>query len=142
MGMIRRMATLSAEDRQMHDGTPYKGSDYMQKISFILLARHGHAECIICMNDPYDTSYTRKDDERDLRVQGTPHLPNTYMKLSEAFPSAGAFRTLLCSVSNKGRLQNMIRTYLTDLAQSVDAEGDGSEEEEDEEGDCEFWFKG
>ena len=44
------------------------------------------------------------------------------MKLSDPFPSAGACKTLLCSVSNKGRLQKMICTYLTDLAQSVDAE--------------------
>ena len=46
-----------------------------------------------------------KDDERDLRVQGMPHVRNTYMKLSDPFPSAEAFKTLLCSVSNKGRLQ-------------------------------------
>lgn len=121
MGMIWRMATPSAEDRQTHDGTPYKWSDYMQKISSMLLS-HGHAERIICVNDPYDTPYTTKDDERDLRVQGSPHVPNTYMKLSDPFPSAGAFKTLLCSVSNKERLQKMICTYLTDLAQSVDAE--------------------
>ena len=72
MGMIRRMATPSEEDRQTHDVTPYKWLDYMQKISSILLARHGHAECIICVNDLYDTPHTRKDDERDLRVQGMP----------------------------------------------------------------------
>ena len=71
------MGTPSA-DRQTHHGTPYKWSDYMKKISFILLARHGHAESIICVNGPYDTLYTTKDDERDLRVQGTPHAPNTY----------------------------------------------------------------
>lgn len=85
MGMIWRMATPSAEDRQTHDGTPYKWSDYMQKISSMLLS-HGHAERIICVNDPYDTPYTTKDDERDLRVQGSPHVPNTYMKLSDPFP--------------------------------------------------------
>ena len=41
------------------------------------------------------------------------------MKLGDPFPSATAFKTLLCSVSNKGRL---ICSYLTDLAQNVDVE--------------------
>ena len=46
MGITWTMVTPSAEDRQTHDGTPYKWSDYMQKISSILLTRHGHAERI------------------------------------------------------------------------------------------------
>lgn len=44
------------------------------------------------------------------------------MKLGDPFPSAGAFKTLLCSFSNKGRLQKLIFSYLTELAQNVDAE--------------------
>lgn len=70
MGMIWRMATSSAEDRQMQDGTPYKWSDYVHKVSSIILARHGDADHIICVNDPYDAAYSTKDDEQDLRVQG------------------------------------------------------------------------
>ena len=38
------------------------------KVSSIILARHGNAHCIV--NDPYNTAYSTKDDERDLRVQG------------------------------------------------------------------------
>ena len=41
------------------------------------------------------------------------------MKLSDAFPSAQAFKTLLSS--NKRRLQKLICDYLTYLAQRVDA---------------------
>jgi len=44
------------------------------------------------------------------------------MKLAEHFPCASAFKTLLCSVSNNGRLQKLIFSYLIDLAQSVDAD--------------------
>ena len=44
------------------------------------------------------------------------------MKLIDPFPSAQAFKTLLCSDSNKGRLQKLICDYLTDLADSDDAE--------------------
>jgi hypothetical protein len=33
MGMIWRMATPTAEDRQTQDGNPYKWSDYVQKVS-------------------------------------------------------------------------------------------------------------
>ena len=58
MGMIWRMATPSAEDRQTQDGTPYKWSDYVHKVSSIILARHGDADRIICVNDPYDAAYS------------------------------------------------------------------------------------
>ena len=74
------------------------------------------------MNDPYNAPYSTKDNERDLRVQGKAHIPNAYMKLSDLFPSAQVFKTLLCSGSNKGRLKKVICDYLTDLAESVDAE--------------------
>ena len=77
---------------------------------------------ISCVNDPYDAANSTKDDERDLRAQGKAHIPNTYMKLDDPFPSARALTTLLCSVSNKGRLQKLICSYLNDIAQTVDAE--------------------
>ena len=44
------------------------------------------------------------------------HVPNIYMKFNDPFPSARAFKPLLCSTSNKGRL---ICKHLT---QSADAE--------------------
>ena len=72
--------------------------------------------------DMMDAAYSTKDDERDLRVQGKAHIPNTYMKMGDPFPSARAFKTLLCSNSNKGRLQKLICSYLTDLSQNVDVE--------------------
>ena len=44
------------------------------------------------------------------------------MKLNDMFPSSKAFKTLLTSVSNKGRLQKLICAYLTDLATTIEAE--------------------
>ena len=82
MGMIWRMATPSAEDRQTQDGTPYKWSEYVHKLASIILSRHGEAKPIICVNDPNDTAYSTKDDERDLSVQGKAHVPYTYLHLS------------------------------------------------------------
>ena len=76
------------------------------KMLSIILARHGDADRIICVNDPYDVAYSTKDDERDMRVQVKAHVPNSYMKLADSFP-ARAFKTLLCIVSNKGRLQKI-----------------------------------
>ena len=38
IGMIWRMATPSAEDRQTQDGTPYKWSDYVHKLASIILS--------------------------------------------------------------------------------------------------------
>ena len=93
IGVIWRMATPSAEDQQKHDGNPCKWSDYIQKVSSSII------------NDPYDKAYSTKDDERDLRIEGNVHFPNIYMKLDDPFPSDRAFKTMLCSVSNKGRLQ-------------------------------------
>ena len=93
-----------------------------KRLTSIVIARHVDAERIICVNDPYDTPYSTKDDERDLRVQGTAHIPNTYMKLSDTFPSAQTFKTLLCNNSNKRRLQKLICDYLADIAHSVDAQ--------------------
>ena len=124
MGMIWRMATPTAEDRQTQNGTPYKWSNYVHnhKVSSIILAHHGNAHRIVCVNDPYNTAYSTKDDERDLRVQGRAHVPNIYMKLGNPFSFAREFKTLLCSISNKGRLQKLICSYLTDLAQNVDPE--------------------
>ena len=57
-----------------------------------------------------------------MRVQGKAHVPNIYMKLADPFPCARAFRTLLCGVSNKGRLHKLTCCYLTYLAQGVDAD--------------------
>ena len=88
MGMIWRMATPTAEDCQTQDGTPYKWSDYAQKVSSIIFARHNNATRIICVNDPYDIAYSTKDDEREMRVQGRAHVPNIYMKFNDPFPSA------------------------------------------------------
>ena len=53
-------------------------SDYVQKISSIIF-RHNNATHITCVNDPYDTAYSTKDDKQDLRVQGRAHVPNIYM---------------------------------------------------------------
>ena len=121
MGMIWSVATSTAEDRQTPDDTPCKWSDCVHKVSSIIFARHGNADRIICVNDPYDAAYSTKDDERDLRVPGKAHVSNTYMKLADPSP-ARAFKSVRCIVSNNGRLQKLICSYLTDLAQSVDAE--------------------
>ena len=89
-------------------------------MSSIILARHGDADRIICVIDPYDAAYSTIDDERDLRVLGKAHVPNTYMNLAD--PSPVPERSKYCRVSNKGHLQTLICNYLTDLAQGVDAE--------------------
>ena len=86
MDMIWSMATPTVADRQTEDGTPNKWLDYVHKVSSIILARHGDADRIIYMIKPYDAAYSTKDDERDLRVQGKAHLPNTYMKLADLSP--------------------------------------------------------
>ena len=90
---------------------------------------HESAESIFCINDPYDAPHSAKDNEQDLQIQGNKHVPNIYMKLDDKFPSAGEFKTLLCSTGNKTRLQKLLFSYLTDLAQGLSIEivySDGS----------------
>ena len=99
------MATPSPEDRQMQDSIPNKWSDYVHNVTSIIFACHNNAHRIICMNDPY-TEISTKDDEQSLWVQGKVHIPNIYMRLDDSFPSAKAFKTMLCGISNKKRLQN------------------------------------
>ena len=53
MGMIWRVASPTAEDREKGDGTRYTWGDYAQKVCSIILARHVNATNIICVNDPY-----------------------------------------------------------------------------------------
>jgi hypothetical protein len=106
MGMLWRIAPPTAEDRQTQYGTPYKWSDYVHAVSSIILARHVNAERIICINDPYDAPYSNKDNERDMRVYGKVHIPNVYMKLIDPFPSAQAFKILLCSAAKRGGCKN------------------------------------
>ena len=61
IGIIWRMATLSAEDRQTQDGTSYKWSDYVHKLASIILSRHGEDKRIFCVNDPTRmTQYTQR----------------------------------------------------------------------------------
>ena len=40
------------------------------------------------MNDPYDAPYSTKDDERDQRIHGQVHIPNTYVELNDMLPSS------------------------------------------------------
>ena len=87
----------------------------------IIFARNANAHQIVCVNDPY-TDIATKDNERDLRVQGKTHVPNIYMEPNDPFPSATAFRTLLCGSSNKRRLQTLIGSNLADFARNMDVE--------------------
>lgn len=51
MGMIWRLASPTAEDREKGDGSPYARGNYTNKIVTMILARHVKASTIICIND-------------------------------------------------------------------------------------------
>ena len=111
MGMVWRLATPSAEDRQTYDCMPYKWSNYAHKVSSIILARHSEAHRIICVNDPYDFPHSTKEDERDLRRHGNPFVPNHYMKLDDPFPSDKAFKLLLAHQQPGPRFNKKMTSY-------------------------------
>ena len=68
--------------------------DFADKLVHFLLARHKHAEQIICVNDPYNLPYSIKDSERILRQENL-NIPNIYMKSGDVFPSCKDFHALL-----------------------------------------------
>ena len=120
MGMIWRLATPTAEERDKADGSSYTWSDYAGKVGNLITTRHATSTTIICINDPYDCAESIKDDERELRSQKQAHIPNVYIKAADKFPSANDFKTFLCSSGNKKRLQNLIKSHLTNIAQDLD----------------------
>ncbi len=122
MGMIWRLASPTAEDREKGDGPPYTWGNYINKIVTMILERHVNASTIICINDPYDCTVSIKDDERELRIQGQGHIPNVFMKSDDQFPSPRVFKTILCSAGNKKRLQAQIKIQLSEISQSITQE--------------------
>ncbi|XP_028404399.1 uncharacterized protein LOC114527028 [Dendronephthya gigantea] len=119
MGMIWRLATPTAEERDKADGSDYTWNDYANKVVNIIVTRHVASTTIICINDPYDRAESIKDDEHELRTQKQAYIPNVFIKLGDKFPSAKKFQTFLCSSGNKKRLQNLIKSYLSKVAQSL-----------------------
>ena len=86
--------------------------NFGKNVCYKILTRHSNAERIICVNDVYDTQHSIKDDERELRVQGMGHIPNEHFKPNDPFPSTSKFNKILCSKSNKIRLQKFSQNYL------------------------------
>ena len=119
MGMMWHLASPTAEERVKSDGSPYTWGDYTNKIGSVILARHVNATTIMCINDPYDYAECIKDDERELRIQGQGPIRNVYMKPADLFSTACNFKTILCSASNKKRLQAQIKAQLSELSRSI-----------------------
>lgn len=122
MGMVWRMAIPSSENRIRDDDGKLMWSDYAKNVSNIILNRHHNAERIICVNDVYDTQYSIKDDERQLRIQGMGHIPNEHFKFDNPFPSTAKFNSILCSKTNKFRLQKFLQRYITEKARDINIE--------------------
>ena len=110
VGLIWHLATPTPEDREKRDGTVFTWGDYIDTVICIVLNRHADAQCIIWVNDPYDLPYSIKDNEREMRSQGS--VPNVYMKMQDPFPSASDFKLLLSSSGNKMRIQALIKGEL------------------------------
>ena len=120
MGMIWSMATPTAEDRQTQDDTPYKWSDYVHKVSSIILARHGDTDRIIYVNDPYDAAYSTKDTSETSRCR-VRHVSTTPTWNWQTF-LCQSVQTAAVEGHQQGPAEKLICSYLTDLAQSVDIE--------------------
>ena len=72
MGLIWRLTNPTTEDREKGDCTKFTWADYAEKLVRSVLARHKHAERIICVNDSYDQKFSIKDSKRRLRQNKLP----------------------------------------------------------------------
>ena len=61
---------LSTEkyDRSPNSVDRFKWKDYCDRIASKVFCRHQNADKSICVNDPYESQHTTKDDERDRIV--------------------------------------------------------------------------
>ena len=103
MGLIWGLTTPTTEDREKGDGTKFTWGDYAEKLVHSVLARHKHAERIICVNDSYDQNFSIKDSERRLPIS------NVCMKSEDKFPSCKDFHALLGKPENKIRFQAFLQ---------------------------------
>ena len=121
MGLIWRLTTPTAEDREKADGTKFTWGDYAEKLVSFVLRRHKNAERIILVNDSYDQSYSIKDSERLLR-QKSQSVRNVFMKSEDKFPSSRDFYALLQKPDNKIRLQSFLQAAFQRTAAATDTE--------------------
>ena len=92
VGLHKKILNAVAEGKVssnfISSAMPYKWRDYADNVLSMVLPSHAGANCVICVNDPYDADFSTKDDERDIQAQGMIHELNVYMKLEDPFPSA------------------------------------------------------
>ena len=68
MGLLWRVATPTAEDRDKGDGTFFTWKDYADKVFNIITCRHKGASTIIAVNDYYGNDVINtKDGEHQNR---------------------------------------------------------------------------
>ena len=104
MGIIWRMSTPTREDQEEADTTVYTWRDFVTKIISLVISRHQLTMKIIMVNNPYNLTYSIKDDKRDRQKQGNSAIPRVFTKLKDKFTFVSEFNTFLCSDENKTRL--------------------------------------
>ena len=127
MGMIWRMATPSAEEREKRDETDYSWRDYAEKIFNTIIGRHKTAGVIVMVNDPYDVNEWIKGSEQSRRsVQVDKKFKhgskNIFWRSADKLPSAGDLSRFCTNKNNKMRLQKFLAAEFQRLAQNHDVE--------------------
>ena len=74
------------------------------------------------VNNPYNLTYSTKDDKRDRQKQGNSAIPSVFPKLKDKFPFVSEFNTFLCSGENKTKLHHLIKNELVRVVSSVSKE--------------------
>ena len=122
MGIIWRMSTHTREDQEQAHATVYTWKDFVTKVISLVISRHQLTTKIIMVNNPYNLTYSIKDDKRDRQKQGNLAISRVVTKLKDKFTFVSEFNTFLCSDENKTRLHHLIKNELVRAVSSVSKE--------------------
>ena len=121
MGLLWRVATPTAEDRDKGDGTFFTWKDYADKVFNIITCRHKGASTIIAVNDYYGNDVINtKDGEHQNRSRQlqSGQTKNMYPTSTKRFPAKKEFEIFLNNPSNKKRLQIFLKENFASLCKN------------------------
>ena len=104
MGIIWRLSTPSAEDREERDETYYSWGDYSKRMFDMIIGRHRNANMIVLVNDPYDLNISIKESEHIKRALDKEYLggsQNVFIRSNGKLPGSKDFNKFFRNPQNK-----------------------------------------
>ena len=116
MGLIWRLASPSASDREKITGSPYAWKNYADKVFDLIMSRHPNATTILAVNDYYDSDVINtKDGEHQKRSQAFlgGQMKNVFPASDRKFPPKKEFKDFFRNPLIKVWLQSYLKSYFS-----------------------------